>query len=320
MHKTFLRVRFINGGDLIVFKMNAQEQVNLFKEFFEEKYYEVLLEKARKGESFIVVDFADLSKFNINLAEEILENPEEVLKAAEIAIEQFDLSDISKKFSVRIKNLPNSQRILIRNLRSKHIGKLIFMEGVVRQKTDVRPQVTSAKFECPSCGNIIPVLQLDTKFKEPSRCGCGRKGKFKLLSKELVDAQNLSLEESNDDLDGGEQPKRIKVFLRDDLVSPLSEKKTNPGIKILLVGYLKEVPIVLRTGGQSTRFDLMIEANYIEATNEEMDDIIITEEEEAQIKEICNKNNVLDVLVNSTAPSIYGHEKIKEALDRKSVV
>ncbi len=52
----------------------------------------------------------------------------------------------------------------------------------------------------------------------------------------------------------------MNIFLKDDLVSPMSERKTNPGSHIKIIGMIKEVPIILRTGGQSTRFDLMIEA------------------------------------------------------------
>jgi replicative DNA helicase Mcm len=188
------------------------------------------------------------------------------------------------------------------------------IEGVVRQKSDVRPQVTSSKFECPSCGNIISVLQLDSKFKEPTRCGCGRKGKFRLLSKEMVDAQGLVLEEAPEDLEGGEQPKRMNVFLKEDLVSPLTEKKTNPGSKIRIMGQVKEVPIILRTGGQSTRFDLIIEANNVEGIEEDFSELEITKEEEEKINEIAKDPKVYGLLTNSVAPKIYGLDKIKLAL------
>lgn len=294
--------------------MDTLQQINSFKEFIEQDYMPQLLEKSRKGERFIVLDFKRLSMFDINLAEELLENPDDVVKAAEMSIEQFDLPGEAKGFSVRIKNLPDSQKILIKDIRSKHLGKLYWYEGVVRQKSDVRPQVTSTRYECPACGNVITVLQLDQKMKEPTRCGCGRKGKFNLLSKELVDAQRLTLEESSEDLEGGEQPKRIQVFLKNDLVSPLSEKKTNPGTKVVLVGILKEVPIILRTGGQSTRFDLMVEGNFVDAVQEEFGEIKITSEEMEQIKQIGKSPKVISKLVNSLAPSIYGHDKIKEAL------
>lgn len=294
--------------------MDAVEQIKRFKEFIDEVYKAELSERVRKGSAFIVLDFAELSKFDPDLAEDLLDVPEEAVKAAELAIEQFDLPKEIKNFRVRFGNIPESQRIMIRNIRSKHINKLVSINGVVRQKSDVRPQVTAAKFECPSCGNTITVLQLDTKFKEPSKCGCGRKGKFKLVSKELVDAQGLVLEEAPEDLDGGEQPKRINVLLKDDLVSPMSEKRTNPGSKIRIIGQVKEVPIILKTGSISTRFDLMVDSNNIEIVEEDYSDIEIKKEEEKQIKELALDKQVFKKLIASVAPSIYGHDKVKEAL------
>lgn len=294
--------------------MDASTQIRKFQEFLQENYYAEILEKSRKGDNFLYIDFTELSKFDPQLADTLLDQPEEVLKAGEIAIQQFDLPNSFKIFHIRIKNLPEGQKLLIRNIRSKHLSHLYSFQGVVRQKSDVRPQVTSTRFECPSCGNIINVLQLDNKFKEPTRCGCGRKGKFKLLSKELVDAQSLKLEEAPEDLDGGEQPKRITVFLKNDLVSPITEKKTNPGAKISIVGDIKEVPIVLRSGAQSTRFDLMIEANSIVPLENDYSDIKISDEEVQQIKEIATRPDLWKCLIKSVVPNIYGHDRIKEAL------
>ncbi len=292
--------------------MDPIDQIKKFEEFIESTSYAELLEKDRKGEYFIVLDFNELSKFDIELADCLLENPDEVIKAAEMSIENFELQH--QKFTVRIKNLPESQKILIRNIRSKDLGSLLVIEGTVRQKSDVRPKVTSAKFECPSCGSVMPILQLEKKFKEPNRCTCGRKGKFRLIDKELVDAQGLVLEETPDYLEGGEQPKRINIFLKNDLVSPISDKKTNPGTRIRVIGQIKEVPIILRSGGQSTNFDLLVEANYIEPLEEDYSELLISEKEMSQIKELSNDPKLVKKMVDSIAPSIYGHEKIKEAL------
>ncbi len=294
--------------------MEVGEQIKTFEEFIKAYYYADLMEVARKGETSLIIDFLQLTQFNLELSEDLLENPDEVIKAAEIAITNIDLPTEKRTIKARISNLPEEQKILIRDIRAKHINKLITIEGTVRQKSDVRPQVTSAKFECPSCGNIINVLQLDQKFKEPNKCGCGRKGKFKLLDKELIDAQGLFLEESSKDLEGGEQPKRMKVLLKGDLVSPMSEKKTNPGSSVRIYGSLKEIPIILRTGGQSTKYDLMIEANHVEALEEDYTNIEITEEDEEEIKEISKEKNVLRKLATAMAPGIYGHDKIKEAI------
>lgn len=294
-------------------KIEPERQVEKFKEFFELQHYSNLMEKSSKGEEYIAIDFPELAVFDPELADLLLEEPEDVIKAAEYAISKFELG-YDKEIKARFRYLPESSNLLISEIRSKHISKLIQFKGIVSQKTDVRPQITNARFECPSCGNIIPVLQVDTKFKEPGSCSCGRKGKFHMVGKELVDAQKLVVEESPEDLDGGEQPRRINVFLRNDLVSPMTERKTNPGNKINITGILKEVPITLPTGGTSTRFDLMIEANYVEPVQEEFTSLEIDEEMENKLKEIAKDPKVFDTIVESVAPNVYGHEKIKQAL------
>ena len=293
--------------------MEVDEQIKVFREFIEQNYYPQLLESVRKGQAYIVLDFSELIKFNTEITEEFLEQPEELLKAAELAIKEFDLPKKVTKFNIRFKNLPESQKIQISEIRSHHLNKFIWVEGIVRNKTDVRPHVTAAKFECPSCGNILNVLQLDKKYKEPSRCGCGRKGKFKEISKQLVDGQGLVLEESPDDLDGA-QPKRINVFLKDDLVSPISERRSSPGSRVRLSGWLTEVPITLRSGGQATKYDLIIEANYSEPIEDDFMDLKISEEELEELKKIAKDPNVINTVSKSIAPSIYGHDKVKEAL------
>lgn len=292
--------------------MDVTEQIDKFHEFFDLIYKKQLHQAMSKGDKSISINFSELSKFNLDLAQDIIENPEDGIRAAEISIEQFGFN--IKDFRVRVKNLPKTQQEMIRNIRSSHLNKFIQVTGIIRQKSDVRPQVTSARFECPSCGNTLTVLQFDTKFREPTKCGCGRKGKFKLISKEMIDAQKIVLEEAPEELEGSEQPKRLDIFLKSDLVSPMSEKKTNPGSKNIITGILKEVPILARDGGKLTRFDLMLEANHVEAVAEDFTELIITDEEVKEIKELSEDPKLTKRLINSIAPSIYGHEKVKEAL------
>jgi len=290
--------------------MEITEQIDKFGEFFDLIYKDHLHQAVSRGEKHLSVNFSDISRFNIDLAQDIIENPEDTIRAAEIALEKFDIKD----FRIRIRNLPKTQQIMIRDIRSSHLNNFIQVIGIIRQKSDVRPQVTSARFECPSCGNTLTVLQLDTKFREPTKCACGRKGKFKLLSKEMIDAQKIVLEESPEELEGSEQPKRLDIFLKADLVSPMSEKKTNPGSKNIVTGILKEVPIIARDGGKLTRFDLMLEANHVESVAEDFSELDINQEEIKEIKELSEDPKLYKKLVNSIAPSIYGHEKVKEAL------
>ncbi len=294
--------------------MEVGEQIKIFKEFIEQYYNLQLQEAVRKGESFLLMDFSQLIKFNTEITEAILEEPEELLEAAEIAAKE--LAEPTKKvakFNIRFINIPDSQKIMINEIRSKHLNKFICVEGLVRNKTSVRPHIAAAKFECPACGNILTIIQSDQKYKEPSRCSCGRKGKFKEISKELVDGQGLVLEETLDELEGA-QPRRINVFLKDDLVSPFTERKTSPGARIRLVGWVTEVPEILRTGGQSTKYELIIEANSVEPLENDLTNSQITEKDLEEIKKIAESPNPLSFLAKNLVPSIHGHDKIKEAI------
>ncbi len=291
-------------------KKSNEELITEAKSFFE-TYKKEVGDSIRKGRKVVFVNFDDLSSNSPVLAEALISNPEEILQILEVALEE---TGLIKNPRIRFSNLPETQKVKIRTIRANHLNQLIFFEGLVRQASDVRPQVVNAKFECPSCGTVISVLQIEKKFREPTRCSCGRKGQFNLLSKTMVDAQRLVIEESPESLSGGEQPRRISVFLKEDLVEPLMEEKTTPGSKVRALGILKEVPIPLPTGSISTRFDLAIEANNLIPLESTYEDLEINDEDERQILEISTDPDLFKRLRDSIAPSIWGYEEIKEAL------
>jgi replicative DNA helicase Mcm len=288
----------------------SEELIIEAKEFLE--YYKNEIGKyAKKGHKAVSISFNDIATFSNELADQILGKPEESIGMFELALDEIGLI---KNARVRLMELPLSQVIKIREIRAKHLNQIIEIEGIVRQASDVRPQIVNAKFECPSCGTVISVLQVDKKFREPSRCSCGRKANFKLLSKEMVDAQRLVIEESPESLEGGEQPRRMSVFLKEDLVEPKMEEKTTPGARVKVVGFLKEVPVPLQSGGVSTRFDLAVEANNVVPIEETFEDLEISEEDERQIKELASDPKIYEKLSASMAPSIFGYDEIKLAL------
>jgi len=287
-----------------------EELITEAKEFFE-TYKQEIGKFAKESRKSVFISFQDISSFSHDLAERLIFQPEETIAILETALEE---TGLLSNVHVRLIEMPKSQEIKIREIRSKHIGQLIAVEGIVRQASDVRPQVINAKFECPSCGTIIAVLQIDQHFTEPHRCNCGRKGAFKLLTKDMVDAQRTVIEESPDFLTGGEQPRRISIFLKEDLVEPHMEEKTTPGARVLVIGVLKEIPVPLRTGAISTRFDLAIEANNVIPLEETFEDLSISEEDERQIHELAADPKLYYKLRESISPSVFGYDEIKDAL------
>ena len=183
---------------MVIDKKKSNEELISEAKSFLEIYKKEIGDTKRKGQRVVFVDFSDLASSSPELAEALISNPEEIIQILETALEERGIG--LQNTRIRFNDLPETQKVKIRTIRAQHLNKAIFFEGIIRQTSDVRPQVVNAKFECPSCGTVISVLQIEKKFREPSRCSCGRKGQFRLMSKIMVDAQRLVIEESPDSL------------------------------------------------------------------------------------------------------------------------
>ncbi len=291
--------------------MEREDIVDIFAEFLKENYYAELVSLVNQNKKSISIDFGLLDKFSPELADEILENPEEVIPALEEAIQQIDLPS-EAKLRVRFFNLPKEREIRIRNIRAEHIGKLIVVEGIVKRASEVRPEVSEAIFLCPDCGNRISVIQTERVIKAPTQCDCGCKRGFKLVDQKLYDARWIVIEEPFE-ITSGERPSEIMVFLKEDLTLPRMQNKTDPGNRIKIVGILKQLPRRVR-GTRSRQLEIYIDANSVESVEVEWEELEISPEDEKKILELAKDPQIYKKLVDSIAPSLYGLDEVKEAI------
>ena len=286
-----------------------------YRTFLEKYYKKELLDVAQKGGKSLQIDWQNISKYNPTLAENILTSPKESLEYINGAISEEELGDLKSPIKARIVNLPPSQKLRIRDLRSINLGQLITCNALIRQASDIRPMITVATFECPKCGTQSKIEQHETKLAEPGLCGqCRYKGRFKMVEKNLSDVQQLVVEEPPESLAGGAQPKRIRCILHDDLLEPKLERNRFPGNKIKIVGLVKEVAITTRTGAQSTKFDIILEANSVESMEEEFEELNVDNEEREKIITLAKDPKIYEKLIHSIAPVIYGYNEIKESI------
>jgi len=140
--------------------------------------------------------------------------------------------------------------------------------------------------------------------------GCGRKGPFKikLTESEFVDAQKLRVQESPEDLRGGEQPQTLDVNIEDDIAGIVA-----PGDRVIVAGVLRSYQRITREG-KSTFFDIILDSVSIETKDKEFTEIDITPEEEEEIVKLSKDPGIYKKIIASIAPSIYGYEEVKEAL------
>jgi replicative DNA helicase Mcm len=299
---------------------DSKDLIKRFHLFFEEYMSNEIRKIINQGEEALIVSFFDITQYDPELSETILLKPEDSILLMEQTLKQFyEDSQVKKNIKVRFKNLPLTEKIMIRDIRAEHLGKLLVLEGQIRRKTDVRPRLKFIEYLCtnPTCSyseTKLKIPQNEEKTRTLKACPkC--KSAIELVGKNLVDSQNLLLEEIPEQLNNtSDQPKRINVMLQEDLVTPFKDSKTNPGSKVYVIGIVKEIPIKTRTGADSTNFELLIEGNYIGLIEDDYADLKISKEEREKIETLAKKDDIIDILVANTAPSIYGYSKIKEAI------
>jgi len=292
---------------------NLREDVLIEAKKFLEFSKKSLMENVRKGEHIIYIDFTEIMEFSTILSDELLSNPEEALRIIEQAIEE---SGLINNCRVRIKNLPETTDVLVEDMRSRHLNNFISIKGKVLQRSEARPQVVNAKFECPSCGTIISVLQIEKKFREPVKCSCGRRGGFKLISKEMVDTARFVIQDLQE-IAKSSSPSRLNCFVKEDLASSsVLNNILQAGNDVVLNGILKEVPVPLPSGGLSTRFEFAVEVNYVELAEESIELDNLTEEEIEEFDSLANRidDKGIEELTPSYSPVVKGYDYAKQAL------
>ena len=290
-------------------------EVEDFEEFFRQYYPTEMEAAALAGKKSIIIDFSLLDKFKPDLADKLLSDPENTIKAARDSILNMDLLGENIGIEPRFKNLPERFNLRIRNLRSEHIGKFVCLDGVVRRAAEVKPEVKTAIYQCPECGQKMEIIQTERYLAPPLLCEnpeCGRKGGFALLETKLFDARWVFIEEPFE-IVTGERPGEVSVYLKEDLTAPEMQRKTDPGSRLKINGVVKEIRKIFR-GKMRTQMDIYIDANYVEPTEIEWEEVVISPEDEKKIKEYSKDPEVYNKIVASIAPSIYGMNEIKEAV------
>lgn len=289
--------------------------IEKFKIFLETYYKNDLVKLQNESTSLLDISFQDL-KMDLDLSDFFIESPSDFIEFTKSFLD----SEYKQVCYFTISNFQEEKYLnkKIGELRQKHIDSLMVVEGQVSVLSEIRPLITSLKFECPNCGNVISTVQLSDKLKEPTRCGCGRKGKFLKIesSKVYEDVQRIVVEEKSDALEGNDQPKRRNCLLKNILTSPQKQKHISPGANIMVIGILREIPLKVDRSGESTEREYVIEVINLEPTEQTFMNLDISEEEMEDINELLelDKEDLQRRLIASYSPDIYGKDMEKLAI------
>ena len=285
-----------------------------WEDFLKRYYWDEIIELSNfyPEKRSLLVKFSEMDIYDPNIADMLLDEPDVTLDSATRVLREIDIPTgvTLDEANLRIIQLPRT--VKIRDIRSHDIGKLVSIEGLVTKATEVRPKIVEAAFECPFCHHIFPVLQTGSQFKEPYECpGCERKVQrfiLKVDQSKFVNAQKIRLQESPEELRGGELPQALDVNLEDDISGEVA-----PGDRVNITGILRSYQRITQFG-KKLFFDIYLDGNSLELKEEEFEEIVLTEEDERRIMELKEQPDVYDKLIRSIAPSIYSYDEIKEAL------
>jgi DNA replication licensing factor MCM3 len=126
------------------------------------------------------------------------------------------------------------------------------------------------------------------------------------------DHQTISIQEMPERAPAGQLPRGVDVILDDDMVD-----KVKPGDRIQLVGIFRSLGNRNAGQGSSTFKTLILANNIILLSSKSGGGIAqatITDTDIRNINKISKQKKVFDMLSQSLAPSIYGHDYIKKAI------
>jgi replicative DNA helicase Mcm len=281
-------------------------------------YWSRLQQMSINDESSIVVNFQDLASFDSMFITLATEDPARFLKmingalVSVLKVEDPEYVSTIDPNMLKIRIIDYPEHIPLRAIRSKHIGRLLHISGIMMRASIVKPLLVEAMFRCRICGGDIPQTQEDGRYTEPALCPvCGKKTAMRLIPElsHFIDWQKVRIQESPEELPPGQMPRSVDVILEGDIVDI-----SRPGDFVKVTGLLETTPDFSRRGGRLATFNVFIDATGVEITEKEYEQLEISEEDEKKIRELAEDQYVYERIYASIAPSIHGHEQIKESI------
>ncbi|KAF2687766.1 minichromosome maintenance protein MCM [Lentithecium fluviatile CBS 122367] len=264
------------------------------------------------------VSFDHLSSSKATLAYWVANAPTELLKifdqvAMEVVLLHYpDYERIHAEIHVRISDIP--VQYTLRQLRQSHLNCLVRVSGVVTRRSGVFPQLKYVKFDCVKCGVTLGPFHQDSNVEvKISFCqNCQSRGPFTVNSERTVyrNYQKLTLQESPGTVPAGRLPRHREVILLWDLID-----SAKPGEEIEVTGvYRNNYDAALNSKNGFPVFATIIEANYVVKSHDQLAGFRLTEQDELAIRNLAKDPKIVDKIINSIAPGIYGHTDIKTAV------
>ncbi|KAK4165179.1 putative DNA replication licensing factor mcm3 [Cladorrhinum sp. PSN259] len=207
-----------------------------------------------------------------------------------------------------------------RTLSSQHLNSMVSIEGIVTRCSLIRPKIvksvhwneTKNVFQFKEYRDQTMTNGVTTSSVYPHEDADGNPLITEYGFCTYRDHQTISIQEMPERAPAGQLPRGVDVILDDDLVD-----KVKPGDRIQLVGVYRTLGN-RNTNHSSALFKTVLLANNIVLLSTKSGGGIataaITDTDIRNINKIAKKSKVFELLSQSLAPSIFGHDYIKKAI------
>lgn len=207
-----------------------------------------------------------------------------------------------------------------RTLSSQHLNHMVSLEGIVTRCSLIRPKVvrsvhyneTKDKFHFREYQDQTMTNGVTTSSVYPREDDEGNTLVTEYGFCTYRDHQTISIQEMPERAPAGQLPRGVDVILDDDLVDSVK-----PGDRVQFVGIFRTLGN-RNTNHNSALFKTIILANNIVLLSSKSGGGVatatITDTDIRNINKVAKKKNLLELLSQSLAPSIYGHDHIKKAI------
>ncbi|KAI0459352.1 MCM2/3/5 family-domain-containing protein [Xylaria acuta] len=313
----------------------AKERVRLASEFLDphdqnaRSYRSDIILMLQKNQRRLVVNLDHVRDHNPELAEGLLFDPFDYTVAFDFALKKVvetipqarpDQTNEDVLYYCAWAGSFGLNACNPRTLSSNHLNHMVSIEGIVTRCSLIRPKVVRSVhfnekkniFHYRDYRDQTMTTGVATSSVYPREDEDGNPLLTEYGFCTYRDHQTISIQEMPERAPAGQLPRGVDVVLDDDLVD-----KVKPGDRIQLVGVFRTLGN-RNTNHNSALFKTVILANNIVLLSSKASGGVatatITDTDIRNINKIAKKRNLFELLSQSLAPSIYGHDYIKKAI------
>ncbi|KAL9595489.1 MAG: hypothetical protein Q9219_006418 [cf. Caloplaca sp. 3 TL-2023] len=194
-----------------------------------------------------------------------------------------------------------------RTLSCAHLNRMVSLEGIVTKCSLVRPKVVKS-VHYNEKKNIFHFRE----YRDQTMTANGAASTSVYPQEDEEGNPTISIQEMPERAPAGQLPRGVDVIMDDDLVD-----RCKPGDRIQLVGIYRSLGNRNAGQGSATFRTLILANNVIMLSSKSGGGIAqatITDTDIRNINKVSKKKNIFELLSQSLAPSIYGHDHIKKAI------